>query len=94
VSADASEELNDSLVVAGSDAGLGEDSLAEMGVADTEGELLLLGSFGSRQMSGEEALQSGGHLVRCYALDVFKSLFGGLERLVGRNSHHLGEAFQ
>ena len=76
--ADASEQLDDGFVVAGGDAGLAEDGLAEVGVADAEGELLLF----------------GGHLVRCDGLDVFKGLLGGLEGLVGRDGHRLGEAFQ
>jgi hypothetical protein len=51
---DASHELDDGLVVAGSDAGGLEDFLTELGVADTESELLLLGRFGLGQLAGEE----------------------------------------
>jgi hypothetical protein len=94
VGADASEELNNSFVVAGGDSGFLENRLTKMGIDNAECEFLFFASFSSREMSGKEALQSGGHLVRCDGLHVLKRLFGSLERLVGRNSHHFGEAFQ
>jgi hypothetical protein len=94
VGADSSQKLNNGLVVAGSDTGLAKDGLTEVRVNDAQGKFLFFARFGRREMRCKEALQSGGHLVRCYGLYVFKRLFSSLERLVGSNCHHFGEAFQ
>lgn len=58
VHSDAAQQLNDSLVVAGSDTGLGEDGLTHVGVADAQSELLLFARFGGWQVGREEGLKS------------------------------------
>ena len=42
----------------GSDTSLGEELGAKLGVADSEGKLLLLGALGLGEVGGEEVLES------------------------------------
>lgn len=92
VQSDAAEQLDDGLVETGSDAGLSEDSLTHMRVANTKSELLFFARFGGRQMGSEESFQSRGHYIGSNGLLVLKSFFGSFEGLVGLNFDHLGEA--
>jgi len=94
VGAHTTEQLDDSVVEGGGDAGSLEDGLSEMGLADSKGELLLLGALCGGQVGREEGLKLLGHFNIDGGHNVVEGLFSGGEWLEGLQSYHLGEAFK
>ena len=94
VSTNTSQKLHGGLVVACCNTSLWENFLTKSGIANTQGKLLLLGGFCWRQVCTEEAFEYFRDFVVSNRLDVLKSLFCRLKRLVSCNFDHLREAFE
>ena len=89
MSADASDQLLDGLVVGGGDTGVGEDLGAQLWLGNTKQELLLLGGLGGGQVGNKEVLEGLRDLVLRDELDIFQCFFCSLEGLEGSKLNHL-----
>lgn len=94
VGAHTTEQLDDSVVEGGGDAGGLEDGLSKVGLADPKSKLLLLGALCRGQVGREEGLQLVGDFNIDGGHNVVEGLFSRGEWLEGLQSYHLGEAFK
>jgi len=92
VSLDSSQELRYGLVIGGGDTCLLENLLAHFWVGDAKQVLLFLRALSGWKVSGQEVFERVCNLTSSDGSDIFKSLFGGSEWLIGCELDHLAES--